>query len=494
MKKKNQYHLLLIYLLLAIVVYLPLFGHLETIPIQKWDESRVAENAYEMYSTGDLLVPTFEYEPDMWNTKPPLLVWIQTATMHILGPTVLAIRLPSAFAALFTCICLLVFGARYMKNHLFGPIAVLVLITIGGYVHTHVTRTGDYESLLILCTTASALAFFAYCESGKPKYLYWFFAASVLAVMTKSILILLFFPAMFLYSLYSRRFIPLITSRHLYIGILGFVCLVGGYYLLREHYNPGYLQVVYKNELGGRYLGTLEKHQHSFWYYFDRMRASTIVYWIYLIPVGIVAGLLQADERLKRIAIYMTMLIFTFFLVISNAQTKLEWYDAPMYPFIAILAAIPIYLIADFVMHKIGTVDKKPLLYLLYIPALALLFDLPYRDILEKTYLPEDHIYNVEDHAIRAYLHDVHRGDQELHARWILHEGYYAHVLIYQNLLREQGMSLRYQPLNEVLEGDTLLIYQRSLYDKLQDRFSIENLPIDGIQDHVSIVKVHHER
>ncbi len=44
------------YLILAILVYMPIFGHLDTLPIRIWDESRLAINAFEMYKNGDFIV------------------------------------------------------------------------------------------------------------------------------------------------------------------------------------------------------------------------------------------------------------------------------------------------------------------------------------------------------------------------------------------------------------------------------------------------------
>src|SRR4051812_33620138 len=67
------------YLVLAALVYMPVFGNLNVLPIREWDEARIAVSAYEVYSGGDWLVTRFHGEPDMWNTKPPFLVWCQAA-------------------------------------------------------------------------------------------------------------------------------------------------------------------------------------------------------------------------------------------------------------------------------------------------------------------------------------------------------------------------------------------------------------------------------
>ena len=71
------------YIVLALLVYVPIFGHLNTLPIRIWDESRLATNAYEMLKNGNFIVTYFDGKPDMWNTKPPLLIWLDVLFMKI---------------------------------------------------------------------------------------------------------------------------------------------------------------------------------------------------------------------------------------------------------------------------------------------------------------------------------------------------------------------------------------------------------------------------
>ena len=174
------------YLILAILVYMPIFGHLDTLPIRIWDESRLAINAFEMYKNGDFIVTHFNGQPEMWNTKPPLMIWLQVFFMKTIGVGELAVRLPSALAAFFTSISLLMFFRKYI-NFWFGSISVMILVTSSGYIGLHASRTGDYDTVLTLFTTLYALFFFAFCESKKTKFIYLFFLFCTLSVLTKGI-------------------------------------------------------------------------------------------------------------------------------------------------------------------------------------------------------------------------------------------------------------------------------------------------------------------
>jgi 4-amino-4-deoxy-L-arabinose transferase-like glycosyltransferase len=185
------------YIILLALVSVPLFSHLGSLPIHLWDESRLTMNAYEMHVNRNFIVTHYNDAPDLWNTKPPFLIWCQALLMDVVGPNELAMRLPSAIAALLTCIALMVFSIRYLKNFWIGFIAVIILITAPGYVSDHGTRTGDYDSMLTLFTTISCLFFFAYSETKKIKYLYLFFLSITFGVLTKSVAALIFYSCYF---------------------------------------------------------------------------------------------------------------------------------------------------------------------------------------------------------------------------------------------------------------------------------------------------------
>jgi 4-amino-4-deoxy-L-arabinose transferase-like glycosyltransferase len=72
--------------LFVVLGVFPVFMHLDTLPIRIWDEARQAVNALEMWENGNFLVTHFEGSPDMWSTKPPLLIWLQVALIGLLGP------------------------------------------------------------------------------------------------------------------------------------------------------------------------------------------------------------------------------------------------------------------------------------------------------------------------------------------------------------------------------------------------------------------------
>ncbi len=247
MKLKFSHGLFIMLLLVAV----PIFGHLDELPIQLWDESRLIENALEMNHNGNYIVTKFAGQPDMWNTKPPFLIWLQVICIKLLGMNELAVRLPSALAALATCLLIYWLLAKKFKAPWLGVISCVILVSSAGYVRMHGTRSADYDSMLTLFITACSIYYYLYLEEAKGKYLTYTIVCLILACLTKGIAGLMVTPALLLYTLYKKKLLVLLKDKRFYAGLAGFGIFVLGYYLLREHYNPGYIQAVQDNELGG---------------------------------------------------------------------------------------------------------------------------------------------------------------------------------------------------------------------------------------------------
>jgi 4-amino-4-deoxy-L-arabinose transferase-like glycosyltransferase len=222
-------------------------------PIQSWDEARQAVNALEMLrSGGQWLVTTFEHQPDLWNTKPPLLIWLQALSMHALGPTALAVRLPSLLATLGT-VGLLYGAGRGVGRPALGLLAGALLVTMAGYLGPHVARSGDYDALLCGLVLGQVLATFFYVETGRRRYLALAAGAVGAAVLTKGVAGLLGLPSLGIYLLLEKKLWATLRQPAFWLAAAGALAAPALYYVLRERALPGYWATVWANELGGRY-------------------------------------------------------------------------------------------------------------------------------------------------------------------------------------------------------------------------------------------------
>jgi len=467
------------YLLLASLIYMPIFGHLDTLPIRIWDESRLAINAYEMLKNGNFIVTHFNESPDMWNTKPPLLIWFQVFFMKIIGVNELAVRLPSAIAAFLTSIVLLIFSIKYLKNFWLGFVVVFVLITSDGFINVHASRTGDYDALLTLFTTLSGLLFFAFCETQKNKYLYLFFLFTILAILTKSISGLLFLPAIMVYSIIQKQFIPLLKNKHFYVGVFSVLLSVLGYYLLREASNSGYIAAVLKNEVGGRYLEITDNHEQGFWFYYNNFVNFRLSSWHLLIPCGLIIGLVINNKKINRLTLFSILMIVTFFLVISTSKTKVEWYDVPLYPFLAILIAIFIGFVFDLLQNHKWVNQTLKLNVMPYI-FLFLIGIAPYQKIIDKTYKPKEYTWDKNFYEIGYFLKDAIRGKYNINNNYLLYDGYNAHNLFYLNILNDKGTRISFKDWTMLDPLDITIAHQKNVKQYVEEHYEHEIIHVVG--------------
>jgi hypothetical protein len=289
---------------------------------------------------GNWLVTYFDRQPDLWNVKPPLMIWLQAVSIKIFGYSVGAVRLPSFLAALATVALLYGFAVSSLRNWRAGVLACAVLITTGGYVQWHVTRTGDYDALLILFQMAQLAFFFRYAEHQRARDWWAFVAAIILAIMTKGVVGLAPLPAIAAYAAYTGMLSPLLRSGRFYGGVILSLLLVAGYYLSREAATPSYLASVWNSEIADRLLMPLNGESKAWHYYLVQMVTFDFVPWFVAIPISAFLVWRRGQPAERRALILMLSFSVSWLLVISAAETKLFWYDAPIYPPLALVVGI----------------------------------------------------------------------------------------------------------------------------------------------------------
>lgn len=479
MYPRFRYGLLLVILLAA----LPLAGHLNHMPIQSWDEARLALNALEMDQHGDYIVTHFNGQPDMWNTKPPLLIWLQVAALKLIGYNEIAVRLPSVLAAFCTCLLIFWFAARKLRQPWLGIFAVIVLVTSNGYVYRHGARSGDYDALLVFFTTAYSLFFFWYLETGQRKWLLFFFTALTCAVLTKGIAGLLPGPALFVYALFRKQTLYMFRTVTFYLGLSLFLVFGIGYYVLREHYNPGYIAAVQANELGGRFSAAVESHTGDQWFYWDYLVKQHYSYWCLLVLPGVVIGLAAVHDTLQRFTGYVGLLCSVYLLVISNAATKLSWYDMPMFPFMAFLCAISLWSLFNMLLSQEGW---KSSLRVNVLPFLVIAFICfaPYRTIIETVFDPKPDPGSVWAESMGYFMKDNLSGKRNDGSFSITANGEEQHLMWYQRALNARGRQIDFRFPDQVKPGQELAVYQDNVRDYVQAHFHVRVL------DQVDLVTV----
>lgn len=114
-----------------------------------------------MEQHGHWLVTYFKGQPDMWNTKPPFIIWLDVLSLRLFGYSETAFCLPTIVASVAIAGLVYAFVCRQLKSLWGALFAVVILITATGYNEQHGARTGDYDTVLTLWLILATLAFFA---------------------------------------------------------------------------------------------------------------------------------------------------------------------------------------------------------------------------------------------------------------------------------------------------------------------------------------------
>jgi len=337
MTKKKQAALTVLALL---AISFPLAFDLAQAPIQTWDEARQAVNAFEMLrSGGRWLVTTFAQQPDLGNTKPPLLIWLQALSMGLLGPSEVAVRLPSLLAALGT-VGLLYGAGRAVGRPAWGLLAGAILTTTQGYLGPHLARSGDYEALLCMWVLGQVLATFAYAETRCRRYVAWAAVATAGAVLTKGVAGLLGLPALALYLLWTNTLWITLRRPAFWLAAGVAVAVPVLYYASRERALPGYWAAVAANELGGRFGRNLSPTSQPLLYHVQNLLRYQLRPWWPLLPVAALLLAINPATSARRLGGLAGLFALFWLLIITASKTKLEWYTAPMLPPLALLLAL----------------------------------------------------------------------------------------------------------------------------------------------------------
>ncbi len=459
-------------LVLLLGSYFAFFLQIDSDAIFMWDESRLAVNAAEMTLNGNYLVPTFNGVPDMWNTKPPLMVWLQAITMQLNGINELSVRLPSAIAALATFLFLFYFISKHFRNSLVGLASALGLLTCDGFIAVHIARTGDYDALLAMFTTLYLFLF--YLAIGKKQFSVstkYLFAGSIFAILafyTKTIQGLIFIPAAFLFLLVSTRFRPKVILS-LAFSMIGILLICMAYYIVRARINPGYIEASIYNDVTGRYFEQVVAPKP--WnYYLKHLLNMKFSYLFYSLPFAFFYAYRLRNKAEGKFLFYLISNLLFYFAVIQISQSKGLQYLAPVYPIMAALFGLTFIAFANDIFSIFKVNAAKPILLF----TLIILYIFPFISILNKnlTRFDTNGWWSIK---YGHYMHRVETKQPGLNPISVLHDGYNAHLDFY--LIADQQNQygiFRKTVVDNLNAGDYVLFCGSGYLTKIEEKFSYQ--------------------
>ena len=373
----------LLLIILFFLVYLALFHNLGVLPIARWDEGLFAMRAYYLAENGHLLANFNEFPGmgDYHNLKPPLGTLIQAFSFQLFGYNSWALRFP---IVLSTCLLLVVLTFQLKKvegSWWPGILSTLILISSTGLIHTHVAKSGDHDVFYLLFMLLQVFSFFQITietqTKQKDRTIILFFLSLLSAFLIKEIMAFFLLPAFLIFAIYSKTFIPLLTSKRmlLYGGV--FVLLIVGYFFGMNLLIPDFLSHTVE-EVWNRYSTSIEGHSLPWYYYLVQFGSDRFFPWIILSPLVFYDLATTPKNQLFSFKILLWTCLIWFFIVISYSATKMSWYAALTYPFGAMLLGLSFK-------HLISKVSSqiKLLLLTLFIGVFSFSF---YQNIYQKVH------------------------------------------------------------------------------------------------------------
>lgn len=315
-------------------------------PLHLWDEALYASNALDMAKNRQYLVYTVADTIDHYNTKPPLVIWMQAAAGASLGFSELSVRLPTYLALVGVLALLCVYLRRFTGSILPGLLASLFCLTANGLIRHHVFLTGDLDGVLVFWTTWIVLHW-SHClrkEAVIPADYVVLTSLFCAGYLTKSTAVLLIVPSLFVIGcFYWQRLRTIIASRRTGLSIVAFAAVCATYYLVREYYDPGHWAVVWQSEFT-RLSEDVQPWLHfPFSYYFELFYDPLFHEYLLLLAALSVPFFIIRRCAHKRLVIALLSGAAVYMVFISIPPVKLEWYNAPVYPLLCGAIAIMLW-------------------------------------------------------------------------------------------------------------------------------------------------------
>jgi 4-amino-4-deoxy-L-arabinose transferase-like glycosyltransferase len=449
-----------IYIILVLTLFLfSVLWKLDSSPIYLWDEALYANNALEMLINHDYWTMRIDGLPTLYNTKPPLAIWIQAIFIQLFGGNELSVRLLPILSLLGIFTVIYRFSKKYLDTEIVMISFIILLLSLG-FMRSHVMRSGDLDAPLSFFMSLYVFAFFDLILSKnntKNIQYVWLALGFTGAFFTKSTACLLPVPALFLSCLVIKKDIFYLKDLKFISATLFPILLAAIYYVFMETIFKGYWDKVFASEFQRGYKDLLPWFQHSWYYYFESASVKFFPFYL-LFPL-----IFFTKSRLSKVFSVFTLV---FFIVLSVSPTKLDWYLAPVYPIMSVCVAM-IYVE---IRNKIADSSNKILPIAFTILSFTALI------------YPMKEVYKNNSHTgVLVDLEEPGFFMRELKTRkpdiknyivttYSRHEEHYQQIIYYKKAYNYfDGFNVRFTPtINNISPTDTVLVCQIQKFDSLK--------------------------
>ena len=314
------------------------------------DEGRYGEVGRWMWLSGDWLTPRLDGIP--FFHKPPLLYWLESVSVGLLGAHVWSVRLVPMLHAALMLVGLYTVTRLWAGETLARRAAMMLgsslAFLVGGQYVNH--------DMLVACWISLAILAFGWSfASGDIPHVGWAragFVACGLGILSKG-LIGLALPGLvlLLWIIWTRQWRKILRLPWL-SGLALFALITVPWFWLAERTYPGMLSYLFGTHQFGRFTATTFNNARPWWFY----GVAVVVLWGMWLPWALVSlwqcvrgQVVRVDEagdnpmraeqwrHLRSLAWIWLVAILGFF---SIPNSKLLGYALPVVPALAVLSAL----------------------------------------------------------------------------------------------------------------------------------------------------------
>ena len=303
------------------------------------DEGRYSEIAREMVASGDWL--TIHYNGVKYFEKPPLQMWATAIAFELFGIGEWQARLWTALSGAGGVVVAAYAARRWFGDRVALFSACVLLGAPGWNVAGHVASLDMGVSFAMACTLCSLLvAQHPAASPGERRgWMVVAWAAMGAAVMSKGLIgIVLPLAALAVYAVAARD-LAVWRRLHPFIGIATFLVVAAPWFVLVSIRNPEFPQFFFIHEHWERFTSTVHDRSAPWWYFVPQLGMGFFP-WLFLGPWMVRAAIAPGAGHAFRPAAFLAAWAATIFVFFSVSGSKLPGYIIPIYPALAILAAL----------------------------------------------------------------------------------------------------------------------------------------------------------
>jgi 4-amino-4-deoxy-L-arabinose transferase-like glycosyltransferase len=326
-------HHMAILLIMASFLLIP---NLNLGDLSAYDDAFYAHVGKQMLITGDWWNLRFNGQPHF--NYPPLFLWMEAASMKILGCTDFAAKFPSALSALFTIGLVFLIAREFAAGFWFPVFSAWILMLTPYYMKysTHAMTDSPFTFLV-------ALSLYLYLKSFKsPAAFLGSGAAMGLALMTRTVLGLIPLLVMAGHIVLTGR-LRLLRSAWLWAGILLAMLLPGSWFFTQylihgSEFLIRHFAFIF-SKAGGSAAGAGGPAWHWLYGYPLRMVQSYWP-WIPLVLGGLIVQSRKLWQRRDDLSAFLVVWSAAVLIPFSLAEVKSIRYIMAVFPAFSMLAAL----------------------------------------------------------------------------------------------------------------------------------------------------------